>query len=181
MSETPPEPPPRPAPEATPEPAPEATPEPAPEPAPEPVPEAASPPSDALPPASARPVLRRSRDDRVIAGLCGGMGRYFGVDPVILRLVFVVLLLAGGAGILLYIVGWIAIPEERPGDELGAAAERPTEGRGGGAEAIGIALVVLGAFFLLREVFPDVFDSDYIWPVVLIAIGLAVLARGFRR
>ena len=125
-------------------------------------------------------MLRRSRDDRVIGGLCGGLGRYFGIDPVILRLVFVVLLLAGGSGLLLYVIGWIAIPEERPGDELGAP-ERAGEHRGGGAEVIGIGLVVLGAFFLLREVFPDVFDSDYVWPALLIVIGLVILARGVRR
>ena len=176
MSETPPEPPPVPAQEPEPE---RATgPEPEPEPTPEP--ERTTPPPPAEPVEAPRAVLRRSRDDRVIAGLCGGLGRYFGIDPVILRLVFVVLLLAGGSGILLYVVGWIAIPEERPGDELGAAA-REGERRGGGAEVIGIALVVLGGFFLLREAFPDVFDSDYIWPVLLIVIGLAVLARGARR
>ena len=163
MSETPPEPQSGPAPEPPPEPEPEPAPPPAPEPAEAP-----------------RPVLRRSRDDRVIAGVCGGLGRHFGIDPVVLRLVFVVLLLAGGSGILLYVVGWIAIPEERPGDELGAAV-REGERRGGGAEVIGIALVVLGAFFLLREAFPDAFDSDYVWPVLLIVIGLVVLARGVRR
>ena len=141
---------------------------------------AATPLPAAEPVEAPRPVLRRSRDDRVIAGVCGGLGRYFGIDPVILRLVFVVLLLAGGSGILLYGVGWIAIPEERPGDELGAAV-REGERRGGGAEVIGIALVVLGAFFLLREAFPDAFDSDYVWPVLLIVIGLVVLARGVRR
>jgi phage shock protein C len=161
MSETPPEPPPGPAPEPPPEPSPEPTP------GPEPV-------------TAPRPVLRRSRDDRVIAGVCGGLGRYFGIDPVILRLVFVVLLLAGGSGILLYGVGWLAIPEERPGDELGEPA-REGERHGGGAEVIGIALVVLGAFFLLREAFPDAFDSDYVWPVLLIVIGLVVLARAAKR
>ena len=161
MSETPPEPPPRPAPEPPPEPSPEPTPGPEPATAP-------------------RPVLRRSRDDRVIAGVCGGLGRYFGIDPVILRLVFVVLLLAGGSGILLYGVGWLAIPEEQPGDELGEPA-REGERRGGGAEVIGISLVVLGGFFLLREAFPDAFDSDYVWPVLLIVIGLVVLARGVSR
>jgi phage shock protein C len=161
MSETPPEPESGPAPEPPPEP------EPAPPPAPEPA-------------VAPQPVLRRSRDDRVIAGVCGGLGRHFGIDPVVLRLVFVVLLLAGGSGILLYGVGWIAIPEERPGDELGEPV-REGERRGGGAEVIGIALVVLGAFFLLREAFPDAFDSDYVWPVLLIVIGLVVLARGVRR
>lgn len=132
------------------------------------------------PAAAPRPVLRRSRDDRVIAGVCGGLGRHFGIDPVILRLVFVVLLLAGGSGILLYVVGWIAIPEERPGDEL-AAPVREGERVGGGAEVIGIVLVALGGFFLLREAFPDVFDSDYVWPVLLIVIGLVVLARAAKR
>lgn len=140
-------------------------------PAPEPPPEPTSPP---------KPLLRRSHDDHVIAGVCGGLGRYFGIDPVILRLVFVVLLLAGGSGILLYGVAWILIPEEQPGDELG---EAPREGGrlGGGAEVFGVALVVVGAFFLLREAFPDAFDSDYVWPVLLIVIGLVVLARGVRR
>ena len=88
----------------------------------------AAPPLAPEPAEALRPVLRRSRDDRVIAGVCGGLGRYFGIDPVILRLVFVVLLLAGGSGILLYGVGWIAIPEERPGDELGAARPRASAG-----------------------------------------------------
>jgi phage shock protein C len=155
----------------------ETPPEPPPGPAPEPPPEPTSGPEPATAP---RPVLRRSRDDRVIAGVCGGLGRHFGIDPVILRLVFVVLLLAGGSGILLYGVGWLAIPEERPGDELGEPA-REGERRGGGAEVIGIALVVLGGFFFLREAFPDAFDSDYVWPVLLIVIGLVVLARGVRR
>ena len=145
-------------------------------PAPEPDPE----PARTEPAAAARPVLRRSRDDRVIAGVWGGLGRHFGIDPVILRLVFVVLLLAGGSGILLYVVGWIAIPEERPGDALGAPV-REGERVGGGAEVIGIVLVALGGFFLLREAFPDVFDSDYVWPVLLIVIGLVVLARAAKR
>jgi len=135
------------------------------------------------PPSAAeqRPVLRRSRDDRVIAGVCGGLGRYFGIDPVILRIAFVLLLLAGGAGLLLYVIAWIAIPEERPGDPLAERPEGDLVGHGGGPELVGIALVVLGAFFLVREAFPDVFDSDYIWPILLIVLGFVVLARGVRR
>lgn len=132
-------------------------------------------------PAEPRPILRRSRDDRVIGGVCGGLGRYFGIDPVILRIAFVLLLLAGGAGLLLYVIAWIAIPEERPGDALAGRADGDALGRGGGPELVGIALVVVGAFFLVREAFPDVFDSDYIWPILLIVLGLVVLARGVRR
>jgi phage shock protein PspC (stress-responsive transcriptional regulator) len=156
--------------------------EPTQEPPVEPPPEAPSTPepAPATPPPD-RPVLRRSRDDRVIAGVCGGLAQYFGIDAVILRIAFVVLLLAGGTGILLYVVGWIAIPEERPGEVVGAASPRAAHDRSPGAEVVGIGLILLGIFFLAREVFPDVFDSDYLWPLVLIAIGLAVLARAVRR
>ncbi len=55
--------------------------------------------------------LFRSRKNRVIAGVCGGVGEYFGVDPTIIRLLWVVFTLMGGAGILAYIIAWIIIPE----------------------------------------------------------------------
>ena len=61
--------------------------------------------------------LRRSRD-KVIAGVCGGLARYLGVDAVILRIAFVVLAFAGGGGIPLYIIGWILIPEEKTGEAI---------------------------------------------------------------
>ena len=56
--------------------------------------------------------LRRSQSERVIAGVCGGLGRYFGVDPVWFRLAFIILAIGGGAGVLFYVISWIAIPEE---------------------------------------------------------------------
>lgn len=55
--------------------------------------------------------LYRSRTDRQLAGVCGGLGEYFGVDPTIVRLIFVVLSLAGGPGLLLYIILALVIPE----------------------------------------------------------------------
>jgi len=55
--------------------------------------------------------LRRSRSDRMVAGVCAGLAEYFSVDPVLVRLVFVLLALAGGPGVLLYIVLWIIMPE----------------------------------------------------------------------
>ena len=57
--------------------------------------------------------LMRSRDDRVIAGVAGGLGRYFNVDPVIFRIAFAASLLIGGLGGLLYLAAWVFIPEER--------------------------------------------------------------------
>src|SRR5512132_763825 len=73
------------------------------------------PPGPEPPPAGGGPrVVRRSRGERVIAGVCGGIGRYLGVDPVLLRIAFIVLALANGLGGIAYVVCWVAIPEERP-------------------------------------------------------------------
>ena len=55
--------------------------------------------------------LYRSHDERMIAGVCGGIGEYFDIDPTLVRLLAVAFILAGGSGILGYIVGWIIIPE----------------------------------------------------------------------
>lgn len=56
--------------------------------------------------------LFRSRKDRVIGGVCGGIGEYLKVDPVLIRVVWAVLFFAGGMGLLAYIIAWIIMPEE---------------------------------------------------------------------
>ncbi len=56
--------------------------------------------------------LYRSKTDRIIGGVCGGLGKYFDVDPTIIRLLWVVIFLMGGSGILIYIIFWIVLPEE---------------------------------------------------------------------
>ena len=55
--------------------------------------------------------LYRSRNERIIAGVCGGFGEYFNIDPTIIRLIWV-LLAFSGAGIIAYIIAWIIIPEK---------------------------------------------------------------------
>ena len=56
--------------------------------------------------------LRRSTTDRKIAGVAGGLGRHFNIDPTILRVLFVVLVFFGGAGLLLYGAAWLLLPED---------------------------------------------------------------------
>jgi phage shock protein PspC (stress-responsive transcriptional regulator) len=56
--------------------------------------------------------LYRSRTDKMLGGVCGGLGEILDIDPTLVRLVFVLLALAGGPGILLYIILWIIIPRE---------------------------------------------------------------------
>jgi phage shock protein C len=56
--------------------------------------------------------LFRSRRDRVIGGVCGGLGNYLDIDPVLVRVVWAILFFAAGVGFLAYILAWIIIPEE---------------------------------------------------------------------
>jgi len=56
--------------------------------------------------------LYRTRAGRVVAGVCSGIAGYFGIDPTLVRLAFAVFTIFGGAGILIYLIAWIVIPEE---------------------------------------------------------------------
>ena len=62
--------------------------------------------------------LYRSTDDRWLAGVCGGLGKYFNVDPTLVRVIFVVLALIGLGGVILYILLWVLIPPEPTAEEL---------------------------------------------------------------
>lgn len=57
--------------------------------------------------------LFRSKKNKVLAGVCGGIGEYLNVDPVVIRLLWAIFTLMGGAGIIAYIIAWIIIPEEK--------------------------------------------------------------------
>jgi phage shock protein C len=128
------------------------------------------------PPAGGPRVVRRSRGERVIAGVCGGIGRYLGVDPVLLRIAFIVLALANGLGVIAYVVAWVAIPEERPGQPLAAAPEPRRET---GRLVLGGSLVVLGLVLLVDRLAPNL--DELFWPVAVVAVGVAVMLVGLRR
>jgi phage shock protein C len=56
--------------------------------------------------------IYRSRNDKILAGICGGLGHYLNIDPVFIRILFIILLLTVGSGILIYLLAWILIPLE---------------------------------------------------------------------
>jgi phage shock protein C len=120
-------------------------------------------------------VLRRTTD-RVIGGVCAGLGRYLGIDPVLVRIAFVVLALAGGGGIVLYIVAWILIPEERPGEPLGSVPPSSTETL---RLIAGGTLIAVGVILLLDLSLPRF--GRYLWPLALVAIGVAIIVQATAR
>src|SRR5438477_9041266 len=87
--------------------------------------------------------LTRSSEDRVIAGVCGGIGGYVGIDPVVVRLIFIVLLFFGGAGVIAYGAAWLIVPrDDAPAARLDARSlARRT------LLVIGIVVLTIIAFF----------------------------------
>jgi len=113
----------------------------------------------------------RSRTNRVIAGVAGGLSERLGVDPILTRIAFVLLTIAGGIGVVVYVV--LALVTDDASPDLRAPVREPTRRR-----TFGFALVIAGAMLLLREV-GFWFGDRVVWPVTLAAIGSAVIwARG---
>ncbi|HEX6256896.1 MAG TPA: PspC domain-containing protein [Euzebyales bacterium] len=119
--------------------------------------------------------LRRSTTDKVVAGVAGGLGRYLGIDPVIIRIALVVLALTGGSGVLLYIIGWIAIPEEQPG-EVPAGVVSPD--RNHGIIVLGGVLMIAGGLLFADRLIPSF--ATFMGPLILVGLG-AALVVGARR
>src|ERR671919_2566568 len=92
--------------------------------------------------------LRRSRSNRMLAGVAGGLGVYFELHPAVFRVSFVVLTLMGGAGILIYLAAALVMPEEGKEDSVATSALRRR--RPWGLVVLGLMAVVLLA--LLSEV-----------------------------
>jgi len=67
--------------------------------------------------------LRRSRDGKMLGGICSGLGKYLGIDPVVVRLVFAVSALWAGCSLFAYLVMWLVIPEEDDGQTTPTFAE----------------------------------------------------------
>jgi phage shock protein C len=145
--------------------------------------------------------LYRSPDDRMLAGVAGGLAEMLDIDPSIIRIVWAVLIvLTGGLALLVYIVMAIVVPERPVGVEPrrqggsdaagtgvagGAAgpanATSPSRARRGdrsdatrGGLVAGLILIVIGGFFLVRELIPSV-DLGFWWPTVAIALGVVLV------
>ncbi len=137
--------------------------------------------------------LYRSSTHRVIGGVAGGIGEYLDVDPVLIRILFVVAFLAGGVGIVAYIIAWIIIPEQ-PREQTMSTPSDPQqpnvppqpqpqnqyeERHRRGSVVGGLVLLVIGLLFLGQNFLPDFNFGDW-WPLILVAIGAGLLYKAIR-
>ncbi len=128
--------------------------------------------------------LYRSYSNKVFAGVCGGLAEYFDVDPMVIRILFVLMVLFGGTGIVLYIAAIVIVPKRpymMPDTGVPAQDIPPAKVRESARNWFGIVLVVLGALLLLSNMdmfhfFDFIEDTfEYIFPVLLIILGMAVI------
>jgi phage shock protein PspC (stress-responsive transcriptional regulator) len=109
------------------------------------------------------PRLVRSRRDRWVAGVCGGLAEHFGIDPIIVRVAAVALVFAGGAGLLLYLAGVLLVPDADPSQGV----PPPVEGRSRAMTILG-AVALAGALLVL--VSGGLFLGAVAAPIVLVAV-----------
>ena len=146
------------------------------------------PPPDDAPrePASAAPRrLLRSRDERIIAGVSGGIGGYFNLDPVLVRIAFVLLcVFALGLGLLLYLIAWVLMPlapTTAPDASAAPTAEARSNRASRGGILLGLLLVIVGAIWLLRAFGVPTLRWDVALAVGLLVVGAALLMGARRR
>lgn len=142
--------------------------------------------------------LYRPEDDRVIAGVASGLARYFDIDPVIVRILFVVMVIWGGSGVILYIALWLLMPTESStrdtittdvmdenSKELSSKAEEfgheieKVVAKDSSRIWIGIAIVAIGSVFLFQNFgFLPWFDFWKLWPLLVVAAGVILIVKG---
>jgi phage shock protein C len=136
--------------------------------------------------------LFRSRTDKVIGGVAGGIARSLNADPAVVRLIFALLVIFGGGGLLLYLILWIALPEEpipffpepqatAEGDQQEPSAVTPPvvpTTRNNGALIGGLIMIGIGLVFLADRLIPRIHFGDF-WPVVIVIAGVALIISSF--
>ncbi len=142
--------------------------------------------------------IYRSEQNRILAGVAGGIGEYFTLDPVLIRIILVLIGLSGGGGIILYLVLWLIIPGQpensasnnqenlkKNAQEIKDQTKKYLEDARGVFQKkearvwLGFSLVFLGFYFILMNFgFLTRFLSFFqLWPLLLVGLGLALLFR----
>ncbi len=148
--------------------------------------------------------LYRSSSDRIISGVCGGLAEHFEIDPTLVRVIFIVLALMSGVGVIIYLALALLVPSEGKEEkspketikegageigqrakevatEVGAGVKKvASKAKAPGTFLLGLVLVLIGIWFLLQNLgfqWPYWMDFHVIWPVLLILLGLFIFVK----
>jgi phage shock protein PspC (stress-responsive transcriptional regulator) len=144
--------------------------------------------------------LYRSRTDTIIGGVAGGIAAALNIDSIIIRILFVLLVVFGASGVILYLILWIALPlEEEPNinvNQSNMENEKKTTGvrpesphhnkevwqknRNDGGLIAGLVLIALGVIFLVIRFIPMV-DFGDLWPIILVIVGIVLIRSSYSK
>ncbi len=149
--------------------------------------------------------LFRSTTDKVIGGVAGGIAKYFNSDPTIFRILFLLAAFFGGGGVLIYLILWIALPEDysqnmygqnfSPTDETDNIVEQDSQtdfktdppqytpnfqqkSFDNGSLVAGLVLIFIGGIFLIVNYIPRIYFVD-LWPLILVVAGIALISINY--
>jgi len=141
--------------------------------------------------------LYRSKTNRVFFGICGGLGEYFNIDPILFRIIFVLLALAQGIGLILYIIAAFIIPtspssldENENKDFMDNIAKNARDLSGeikqnrswlsSSRNILGIIIIIIGFLLFAQSLFPRSFGS-FFWslfiPIIVVILGLFFIIK----
>jgi signal transduction histidine kinase len=119
--------------------------------------------------------LYRSTDDRILAGVCGGLAEHLNIDVRALRVAFAILALVGGSGLILYAAFWAIVPQRQdlaePAPRVRSRRRRPDRG-----DIVALCLLAAGVVLLVRQLGLWLGDA-FVWPVLAAAVGVAIIWR----
>lgn len=132
--------------------------------------------------------LTRDPDDKMIGGVASGVAKYFQLDVSWVRIAFALATLFGASGFLIYVILWIAVPEDSKPPyvytDYRMEKDEPikpvsTKRNSNMNIMLGFILIVMGAYFLLDEfeILPYWFQISKLWPLIFVAFGLMILSK----
>lgn len=141
----------------------------------------------------------RSIDDYMIAGVCGGLADYFKIDSSLIRIIFVLLALSGGSGVLIYLILWLVVPKETGVEKEIDREEKVKEfaedvkskvktmakeiksdvkiKKMKKINILGIILILVGLVAIWNQLSPIRVEWNFFWPGLLILVGILVMFK----
>lgn len=113
-------------------------------------------------------------NNKMIAGVCSGLGTYFGIDPILVRIFFALSLLVNGMGLFAYILIWIVSDYASYHEEQNMVRNKNA------SRTLGYILIMSGSLFLLDYIIPDI-DGQVTFGIAMLAIGGALIYKNLKK